>query len=162
LLKNKMTIYEVLTHTAGIPNLTSFPDYRETEWKESRSAIYYTTNGSTPTSSSLPYAGAFLMSGTTTVRAVAIAGGISSLLVAGTYTLPGPNGTPWVPPVTSTLVFLSAPANVVSGSVISPALQVALEDPSGAVLTQFEGQISLSLAPTRPAPRFRELSQPQR
>ena len=87
------------------------------------------------------------MSGTTTVRAVAIAGGISSLLVAGTYTLPGPNGTPWVPPVTSTLVFLSAPANVVSGSVISPALQVALEDPSGAVLTQFEGQISLSLAP---------------
>ena len=37
LLKNKMTIYEVLTHTAGIPNLTSFPDYRETEWKESRS-----------------------------------------------------------------------------------------------------------------------------
>ena len=109
-------------------------------------AIYYKTNGSTPTSSSLPYAGAFLMSGTTTVRAVAIAGGISSLLVAGTYTLPGPNGTPWVPPVTSTLVFLSAPANVVSGSVISPALQVALEDPSGAVLTQFEGQISLSLA----------------
>jgi hypothetical protein len=109
-------------------------------------AIYYTTNGSTPTSYSLPYAGAFSMSGTTTVRAVAIAGGISSLLVTGTYTLPNPNDTPWVPPVTSTFVFLSAPANVVSGSVISPSLQVALEDPSGAVLTQFEGQISLSIA----------------
>jgi CubicO group peptidase (beta-lactamase class C family) len=33
---DKMTIYEVLTHTAGIPNFTSFPDYRETEWKESK------------------------------------------------------------------------------------------------------------------------------
>jgi hypothetical protein len=110
-------------------------------------AIYYTTNGSTPTSSSLPYAGAFSMAGTTTVRAVAIAGDISSLLVAGTYTLPGPGDAPWVPPVTASLVFLSTPANVVSGSVISPALQVALEDTSGAAYTQFEGEVSLSLAP---------------
>jgi hypothetical protein len=50
-------------------------------------AIYYTTDGSTPTSSSLPYTGAFALSNTTTVRAVAVAGGISSLFVAGTYTL---------------------------------------------------------------------------
>jgi hypothetical protein len=112
----------------------------------SSAAIYYTTNGSTPTSSSLPYAGAFAVSDTTTVRAVAIAGGISSLLVAGTYALPNPGDAPWVPPVTATLVFLSTPANVVSGSVINPAVQVALEDPTGAVYTQFEGQISISLA----------------
>jgi hypothetical protein len=50
-------------------------------------AIYYTTNGSVPTASSTPYSGAVTLSATTTVRAVAIAGGISSLLVAGTYTL---------------------------------------------------------------------------
>src|SRR5262245_38444154 len=28
---DKMTIYHVLTHTAGIPNFTSFPDYRSSE-----------------------------------------------------------------------------------------------------------------------------------
>jgi hypothetical protein len=49
--------------------------------------MYYTTDGSTPTSSSLPYTGALALSSTTTVRAVAIASGISSLFVAGTYTL---------------------------------------------------------------------------
>ena len=31
---DKMTIFEVLTHTAGIPNFTSFPEYHSTEWKD--------------------------------------------------------------------------------------------------------------------------------
>jgi CubicO group peptidase (beta-lactamase class C family) len=31
---SKVTIYNVLTHTSGIPNFTSFPDYRSTEWKD--------------------------------------------------------------------------------------------------------------------------------
>ena len=30
---DRMTLYEVLTHTAGIPDFTSFPDYRTTEWR---------------------------------------------------------------------------------------------------------------------------------
>jgi CubicO group peptidase (beta-lactamase class C family) len=30
---DRMTLYEVMTHTAGIPDYTSFPDYRTTEWK---------------------------------------------------------------------------------------------------------------------------------
>lgn len=30
---DKMTLYEVLTHTAGIPNFTAFPDYHALEWK---------------------------------------------------------------------------------------------------------------------------------
>ena len=50
-------------------------------------AMYYTIDGSQPTSSSIPYTGAFTLSSTTTVRAVAVAGGISSLFVVGTYTL---------------------------------------------------------------------------
>jgi len=33
---DKMTIYEVLTHTAGIPNFTSFPDYRTNEWEDAK------------------------------------------------------------------------------------------------------------------------------
>jgi CubicO group peptidase (beta-lactamase class C family) len=30
---DKITIYEVLTHTSGIPNFTEFPDYHDKEWK---------------------------------------------------------------------------------------------------------------------------------
>jgi CubicO group peptidase (beta-lactamase class C family) len=30
----KITIYNLLTHTSGIPNFTSFPDYGPTEWKD--------------------------------------------------------------------------------------------------------------------------------
>ncbi len=31
---SKITIYNLLTHTSGIPNFTSFPDYAPTEWKD--------------------------------------------------------------------------------------------------------------------------------
>jgi CubicO group peptidase (beta-lactamase class C family) len=34
----KITIYNLLTHTSGIPNFTSFPDYRSTEWKDTTPA----------------------------------------------------------------------------------------------------------------------------
>jgi hypothetical protein len=50
-------------------------------------AIYYTTDGSQPSSTSIPYVGTFALSGITTIRTIAIAGGISSLLAAGTYAL---------------------------------------------------------------------------
>ena len=108
--------------------------------------IYYTIDGSTPTSSSIAYGGAFALAGTTTVRAVAIAGGISSLLAAGTYTVSSGNYSPWIPPANSALVFLTAPVNVTSGLVVTPALQVALEDQTGVVLTGFTDQITLALA----------------
>jgi hypothetical protein len=49
--------------------------------------IYYTTDGSIPNASSIPYSGAIVLPGTATIRAVAIAGGISSLLAAGSYVL---------------------------------------------------------------------------
>ena len=108
--------------------------------------IFYTTDGSTPSSSSIPYVGAFALSGTTTIRAVAIASGISSLLVSGTYTISSGSPSPWVPPVNSALVFLTTPVNATSGQVITPALQVALEDPLGNVDTAFNGQVTLALA----------------
>jgi CubicO group peptidase (beta-lactamase class C family) len=31
---SKITVYNVLTHTSGIPSFTGFPDYRTTEWKD--------------------------------------------------------------------------------------------------------------------------------
>jgi CubicO group peptidase (beta-lactamase class C family) len=34
----KVTIYNVLTHTSGIPSFTGFPDYHSTEWKDTNPA----------------------------------------------------------------------------------------------------------------------------
>jgi hypothetical protein len=57
-------------------------------------AIYYTTDGSTPNASSIPYTGAIALPGPTTIRAVAIVSGVSSLFAAGSYALtPGPTGS---------------------------------------------------------------------
>jgi hypothetical protein len=57
--------------------------------------IYYTTNGSTPTSSSSLYSGAIRVSATTTIKAIAVASGYNaSSVVSGTYTInTAPTGT---------------------------------------------------------------------
>ncbi len=51
-------------------------------------AIYYTTNGATPTTSSTLYSGAITISATQTVKAIAVANGyIASAVASATYTI---------------------------------------------------------------------------
>ncbi len=83
-------------------------------------AIYYTTDGTLPTSSSTPYAGSITVNGTTTIRAIAIASGVSSDVASGTYAIQQANtyGTTADPTLTP-----------VTGAYTSPQI-VTLSDPS--------------------------------
>ena len=51
-----------------------------------RSAVYYTTDGSTPTSGSTAYTEPITLDATTTVKAVAVRDGISSAVASETFT----------------------------------------------------------------------------
>lgn len=57
-------------------------------------AIYYTTDGTTPSASSTKYSDAFTVTGTTTVKAIAILNGKSSAVMEATYTYKAPQTTP--------------------------------------------------------------------
>jgi len=65
--------------------------------------IYYTTNGTTPTTSSTVYSGAISVTSTETIKAIATAPGFSSSPVgSATYTLTLPTATPAFSPAVGT------------------------------------------------------------
>jgi hypothetical protein len=89
--------------------------------------IYYTTDGSMPTTASAPYAGPLLISGTTTLQAIAVAAGFApSAVASGTYTNMGP-------------------ATAVPTSPTSlPATQVGAQSASQTVLVPITASLSIS------------------
>jgi hypothetical protein len=60
------------------------------------SAIYYTTNGTTPTTSSTKYAGTFTLTSSATVKAIAAASGFTNSAVASSAYTVTPVGTPTI------------------------------------------------------------------
>jgi uncharacterized repeat protein (TIGR03803 family) len=67
-------------------------------------SIYYTTNGTTPTTSSTKYTGAIAVSSTETIKALAVAGGYTDSAVASaTYTITAPKACTPVSPAGSIL-----------------------------------------------------------
>ena len=68
-------------------------------------AIYYTTDGSTPTTAAAPYTAPITVSATTTLQAIAVANGSTQIaMTTGTYTIAPPAATPTFSPAPGTFV----------------------------------------------------------
>jgi hypothetical protein len=104
--------------------------------------IYYTIDGSTPTSASSPYAGPFSVNVTTTVQAIAVEGISQSAVAASTLTI----APATVAQVAAKLAFLQQPANTVAGSAIAPAVRVVVQDANGNTVASATNLVRVNLA----------------
>jgi hypothetical protein len=105
----------------------------------SGSTIYYTTDGTVPTSSSLAYSGPIAIAATSTVQAIAVLQGSQSTVASSTLTI-----SPTL--LQAKLVFLQQPSNAVAQNTISPAITVAVEDINGNLVPIANDPVQLTLA----------------
>jgi hypothetical protein len=79
-----------VTTTVAAPTISGTTPFAETTSvtmsDPAGASIYYTVDGSTPTSSSTQYSAAFTLSDTTTVKAIAVKDGVSSSVASRTFT----------------------------------------------------------------------------
>ena len=86
---------------------------------DSGAVIYYTLDGTTPTTSSTKYGGSFVVSATTTVHAIAVAPGLStSAMATSVITIQGTTPTPVIAPATGTYTTAQTVTITDSGAVI--------------------------------------------
>ena len=100
--------------------------------------IYYTTNGTAPTTSSSTYTGPVSISVTSTVEALAVLEGTPSAVATAVLTINAAN-----PPVK--LAFVQQPSNALASAAISPAVKVAVEDTNGNAVTSATNPVTVAL-----------------
>ncbi|WP_101808962.1 chitobiase/beta-hexosaminidase C-terminal domain-containing protein [Paenibacillus pasadenensis] len=95
----------------------SFPQSVKLSHDVEDAQLYYTLDGSTPTLSSTPYAGAIeLPVGMSTLKAIAIVNGVTSGILEASYTVEADRGG-----LEDTVLSLTGPANVVSNQTFEVA-----------------------------------------
>jgi hypothetical protein len=97
--------------------------------------IHYTTDGSAPSANSAVYNSPFTLTGSETVRAIAVEQGIDSAASSASYTINA-----------ARLVFSTQPTNTVAGSLFSRAPAVTVVDSNGDRITSATNPITLSLS----------------
>ena len=102
-------------------------------------AIYFTTDGSMPTTGSTLYTGPFSITTSETITAIAaLSGALNSAAASAAYTIT-------ISPPTK-LAFQTQPVTTATSTAITPAVQVAVEDADGSVVTSFNGQVTVALS----------------
>jgi hypothetical protein len=89
--------------------------------------IYYTTDGTIPSSASLLYSGPISIPVTSTVQAIAVVGISQSAVASSTLSIT--SGA--VAQAPAKLAFLQQPSNALVGAAISPAVRVVVQDVNG-------------------------------
>src|SRR6202042_1213455 len=102
------------------------------------STIYYTTDGTVPTTSSQTYAGPIAIGVTTTVQAIAVLQGSQSSVASSTLTI-----SPTL--LQAKLVFVQQPSNAVAQTTIAPAITVAVQDINGNLVPVANDPVQLTL-----------------
>ncbi len=100
-------------------------------------AIFYTQDGSAPTTASTPYTAPFQISTSQTIQAIAaVAGDLNSAVATAAFSIT-------ISPPTQ-LAFAVQPVNTPLNSPITPPVQVAVEDVNGMVVTSSTAAVKLA------------------
>ena len=102
------------------------------------SSIYYTANGTVPTTSSTLYQGPISIAVSSTLETIAVLNGVQSAVAVATLTITAPAQA-------KMLAFKQQPTTVAAGATFSPAVQVEVEDSSGNLFASATNPVTIAL-----------------